>query len=150
GMMERTFTLTGKRPLTANVWELTLAGDSSAMDRPGQFVNIAVAEHFLRRPISVCDIRDGSLTLICRAGGAGTKALCASPLGTSFSLLVGLGNGYNLSQHGTRPILIGGGVGVPPLYGLAKRLLAAGITPLVALGFASAADCFYSSELEAL
>ena len=149
-MKKTTMTLTARRQLTRDVFELTFAGDTSAITRPGQFVNIEIAEHFLRRPISVCDWADGSLTLICRAVGGGTKALCSAPEGTDFDMLTGLGNGYNVTKTTPQPVLIGGGVGVPPLYALAKALLAAGIRPAVALGFGSKQELFYEKEFQAL
>ena len=149
-MNQTTMTLTARRQLTSDVFELSFAGDTSAITRPGQFVNIAVAGQFLRRPISVCDWEDGSLRLICRAMGPGTQALCAAPCGTGFDMLTGLGNGYDLSKAGPRPILIGGGVGVPPLYALARRLCAGGTVPTVALGFGSKQELFYDEEFRAL
>lgn len=149
-MNQTTMRLTAKRQLTRDVFELAFAGNTSAIVRPGQFVNIAVEGQFLRRPISVCDWSEGRLLLICRAMGAGTAALCAAPLGTSFDMLIGLGNGYDAGKAAALPILIGGGVGVPPLYGLAKALLAMGIAPTVALGFGSKAELFYEEEFKAL
>ena len=125
-MNEAILTLQGKRQLTHDVYELTFSGDTSAITRPGQFVNITVQGHFLRRPISVCDWAADKLVLICRAMGSGTQTLCGSPIGTEFNVLMGLGNGYDVDKALThKPVLVGGGVGVPPLYGLAKRLMAA-------------------------
>ncbi len=149
-MRKTEMTLTARRALTRDVFELRLSGDTSAIVRPGQFVNIALPEKFLRRPISVCDWEEGRLTLICRAAGEGTRALCESPVGTVFDLLTGLGNGYDAQKGGDSPILIGGGVGVPPLYALAKALIARGARPTVALGFNTASDCFYLDEFRAL
>ena len=149
-MKRTTMTLTGRRQLTRDVFQLSFAGNTSAITRPGQFVNIEIAEHFLRRPISVCDWSDGSLTLICRAVGAGTQALCSAPEGTDFDMLTGLGNGYDITRTTPKPVLIGGGVGVPPLYALAKALLAAGIRPTVALGFGSRQELFYEEEFKVL
>ncbi len=147
---EVSMTLLAKRPLTADVWELTFAGDTSAIARPGQFVNIAVEGCFLRRPISVCAWCDGQLTLICRAQGAGTRALCDAAPGTAFDMLVGLGNGYDVAKATEKTVLVGGGVGVPPLYALAEALCRRGAPPTVALGFNTAADCFYEEEFQAL
>ncbi len=145
-----TMTLTTKRQLTKDVWELTFSGDTAAIARPGQFVNVLVDGCFLRRPISVCDWAEGRLTLICRAQGAGTRRLCAAEPGTAFDVLTGLGNGYDVSRVTEKTVLIGGGVGVPPLYALARALLARGITPTVALGFNTADDVFYADEFAAL
>ena len=149
-MKQTILTLTAKRRLTRSVFELAFSGDTSAIVRPGQFVNIAVAGQFLRRPISVCDWSCGSMTLICRAGGAGTQTLCSAEAGTQFDMLTGLGNGFDVSLATPHPILIGGGVGVPPLYALAKALQARGITPTVALGFGSRSEVFYEEEFRAL
>lgn len=149
--MKRTvMTLTSRRRLTADIVEMRFTGDTSAISRPGQFVNILLPERFLRRPISVCDWGEGTLTLICRVLGAGTRDLCESAPGTKFDMLTGLGNGYDVEQSPQRPVLIGGGVGVPPLYGLAKALRARGITPVAALGFQTAAARFYVEEFQEL
>ncbi len=149
-MKETRMTLKDRRRLAADVFELRFSGDTSAISRPGQFVDILLPERYLRRPISICDWADGSLTLICKTLGAGTMALCNSPAGTVFDMLTGLGNGYDITRYGKRPILIGGGVGVPPLYALAKALRAKGVELTVALGFNTSADCFYEEEFRAL
>lgn len=148
---EATMTLTARRQLTKDVFELTFSGDTSAITRPGQFVNILVEGCFLRRPISVCDWAPGKLTLIARAQGQGTQTLCHAEIGTRFSMLMGLGNGYDVDaalEH--KPILVGGGVGVPPLYALAKAFLVKGVTPTIALGFNSDKELFYAEEFQAL
>ncbi|MBQ8268338.1 MAG: dihydroorotate dehydrogenase electron transfer subunit [Clostridia bacterium] len=130
--------------------KLTLAGDTSAIQGSGGFVNIKMDELFLRRPISVCDYDDKTLTLIYKIVGKGTEKLAEMENGTELDLLVGLGNGYDLSKSGAAPLLIGGGVGVPPLYKLAKLLLAEGKRVQVVLGFNSGADVFYEDEFRAL
>ena len=149
-MREVAFTLKQSRPLTADTWELILSGDSSDLTRPGQFVNIELPGKFLRRPISVCDWGENTLTLLVRIAGAGSRALTEAVPGTVFSVLSGLGNGFDPSDRGTQPILIGGGVGTAPLYGLARRLIADGVQPTVALGFRTAADAIYTEEFSAL
>lgn len=149
-MPQALMTLTAKKQLTSDVFELTFSGDTSGISAPGQFVNIEISEHFLRRPISVCDYAENSLTLICRAGGSGTRTLCAAAIGTEFDMLTGLGNGYSIEKSTDKPVLIGGGVGVPPLYALAKALLARGITPTVALGFGSKSEVFYEDAFKKL
>ena len=111
------------RPLTADVRELILQGDTAAITRPGQFVNLKLDGCYLRRPISVCDLNADRLTLIYKVGGRGTGLLAEMPAGETLSVLTGLGNGYDLSLAGDAPLLLGGGVGVPPLYLLAKRLI---------------------------
>ena len=119
------FTILENTPLTASVYRMVLRGDTSAITAPGQFVNIALDGKFLRRPISVCDYDSDTLTLIYKVVGSGTAQL-ASMNGGRLDILTGLGNGYDLSAAGNNPVLIGGGVGVPPLYRLAKDLTAMG------------------------
>ncbi len=152
-MNQTVFTLTGKRALAANVYELRFAGDNSAITAPGQFVNIRIDGLYLRRPLSVCDKTADGILLICRASGAGTRMLCDAPVGMEFDMLCGLGNGFDPDAWraaGTRPVLVGGGVGVPPLYWLAKALIAQGAKPVAAFGFGGAADVFYAQEFEEL
>lgn len=137
-------------PLTASVWRMTLAGETDAITAPGQFVNIAVDGLYLRRPISVCDCEEGRLTLIYKVVGEGTERMSRMTAGDELDLLTGLGNGFSIRDGVQRPLLVGGGVGVPPLYLLAKRLLAAGLPVQVVLGFNTAAECFYEAEFRAL
>lgn len=138
--------------IAKDVYKMILQGDTSAITAPGQFVNIKIDGMFLRRPISICDWNENTITLIYKVVGKGTEALChmtsdSAPL----DLLVGLGNGYNTEKCGSSPLLIGGGVGVPPLYGLCKRLNNSGISDItVILGFNSADDVFYAEEFTAL
>lgn len=151
-MKDVCFTLRANRSLTRDIFELTLSGDASDFTAPGQFMNLSVDGCFLRRPISVCDLSDDRRTavLICRAVGRGTRTLCSAAPGSRFSALTGLGNGFSVAACGKKPVLAGGGVGVPPLYLLAKELLRAGKNPVVCLGFASADDAFYEEEFAAL
>lgn len=149
-MTKSAFTLEQARQLTGDVWELTLAGDTSAVTAPGQFVNIRLPGKFLRRPISICDWRSGSLTLLVKEAGAGTRELVRLPAGTELDTLSGLGNGFDLSAVPENAVLVGGGIGAAPLYGLAKRMLAAGRRPRAVLGFRSKADAFYREEFAAL
>ena len=125
-MKETTLTILENTPLTHDTYRLRLAGDTSAITAPGQFVNLKLAGFFLRRPISVCDWTEGELTLIYKVLGRGTAAMTAFAPGAALSVLTGLGNGYDTSCSGERPLLVGGGVGIPPLYGLARRLRAEG------------------------
>ena len=143
------FTILENTPLTASVYRMVLRGDTSAITAPGQFVNIALDGKFLRRPISVCDYDSDTLTLIYKVVGSGTAQL-ASMNGGRLDILTGLGNGYDLSAAGNNPVLIGGGVGVPPLYRLAKDLTAMGKTVSVILGFNTASEIFLREEFEAL
>ena len=147
-MRAERFTVTALRPLTRDVYELRLAGDTAAITAPGQFVNVLVDGLYLRRPISVCDWANGSLTLVFRTVGQGTKRMAEAAPGDGFDLLTGLGNGYDFAGTAA-PLLIGGGVGVPPLYGLCKRMVQRGLRPQVYLGFREAADVFYAEEFAA-
>ena len=113
-------------PLARDVYEMTLEGDTSAITAAGQFVNIKIDGLYLRRPISVCDVDNNRLTIIYKVVGKGTRIMSELGVGVSLDILTGLGNGYNLEKSGDMPLLIGGGVGVPPLYNLAKRLIAQG------------------------
>lgn len=136
--------------LTSEVYRLVLVGDTSAITAPGQFVNIELEGLYLRRPISVCDLDGQHLTLIYKIVGKGTQQLRHMKPGTALDLLTGLGNGYCTDKCGQEPLLIGGGVGVPPLYLLAKILLALGKKPKAILGFNSAQEIFLESEFKDL
>ena len=149
-MKKSVFTLERARRLAGDVWELVLAGDTSAVTAPGQFVNLELPGKFLRRPISVCDWAEGRLTLLVKEAGEGTKELVRLPAGTALSTLSGLGNGFCLGAAPEGAVLVGGGIGAAPLYGLAKRMLAAGRSVQVVLGFRSKEDAFYLEEFAAL
>lgn len=149
-MKKSVFTLEQARQLTGDVWELALAGDTSAVTAPGQFVNLELPGKFLRRPISVCDWAEGGLTLLVKEAGAGTRELVRLPAGTKLDALSGLGSGFDLSSPPENAVLAGGGIGIAPLYGLAKRMRAAGRRPMAVLGFRSKADAFYLEEFAAL
>ena len=126
------------------------SGDTSAITAPGQFVNIQLTGKFLRRPISVCDYDESTLTIIYKVVGAGTEQMSAMKPGEMLDILTGLGNGYDLNLAGDRPVLLGGGVGVPPMYNLAKKLIAMGKEVSVILGFNTASEIFYEQEFKAL
>lgn len=149
-MKQGLFEILSNRALTATVYKMTLAGDTSAITAPGQFVNIKLSGRFLRRPISVCDCTDGVLTIIYKVVGEGTRDMSRMAAGEKLDILTGLGNGYDLAPAGDKPLLLGGGVGVPPLYMLAKQLIAAGKTVHVVLGFNTAAEVFGEEEFRAL
>ncbi len=136
--------------LCENVYKSVFAGDVSGITTPGQFVNVRLDGLYLRRPISVCDLGKDTLTLVYKVVGKGTAALSQAAPGAKFDVLTGLGNGYDLSLSGKTPLLIGGGVGVPPLYYLAKKLIEKGATPTVALGFNRKEEVFFQKEFEAL
>ena len=149
-MKQVVFTLKSTERLAENVYKSVFAGDTSGITGAGQFVNIKIDGLYLRRPISVADKKDGELTLVYKTVGKGTTALSVAAVGTTFDVLTGLGNGYDLSLSGETPLLIGGGVGVPPLYYLAKKLLEKGAKPVVALGFNRKEEVFFVKEFEAL
>ena len=129
---------------------MTLTGDASAIVRAGQFVNVEIGGLYLRRPLSVCDWEAGKVVLVYKVVGAGTRKLARLRPGAALDLLTGLGNGFDAGASGARPLLVGGGVGVPPLYGLARRLMAAGKQVTAALGFATAREAILVNELRAL
>lgn len=135
--------------LTDNVYKMTLSGDVSAITVPGQFVNIKLDGLYLRRPISVCDISNNTLTIIYKVVGKGTKQMSGMHSG-KLDVLTGLGNGYDLTVSGERPLLIGGGVGVPPMYLLAKILIEQGKQVRIILGFNTIKEVFYEEEFKAL
>ena len=149
-MKQSIFTIERSRPLARDVVELRLRGDTSAITAPGQFVNIRLTGKFLRRPISVCNVEGDGLTLIYKIVGGGTRQLAAMQPGQTLDLLTGLGNGYDLSPAGDAPMLLGGGVGTPPMYWLARELISQGKHVRAVLGFNSAEDVFYEDELRAL
>lgn len=137
-------------PLTPLVWKMRLSADTSAITAPGQFVNIHLPGLYLRRPISICDWDEESLTLIYKVVGKGTDAMTRIKPPHRLDLLVGLGNGYDTTKSGQKPLLLGGGVGVPPLYGLCKALLGEGKDVTVILGFNAREELFYEEEFKAL
>ena len=148
-MKQGNFEILQNIALTDNVYKMTLQGDVRAITAPGQFVNIKLDGLFLRRPISVCDVEGDCLTIIYKAVGKGTAQM-AQMKGGTLDVLTGLGNGYDLSLSGDHPVLLGGGVGVPPMYLLAKRLLAEGKKVSVILGFNTQNEVFYEKEFLAL
>lgn len=148
-MQQVVFEIESNVALTPLVYEMRLKGDTSEIKRPGQFVEVALDGLFLRRPISVCDFDEGHLTLVYKVVGKGTDLMASMTAGTRLNILTGLGNGFNtaLSQ---RPLLVGGGVGVPPMYRLARQLIAEGKPVTVVLGFNRADELFYADRFEAL
>ena len=149
-MKQVIFEILSNEALTRDVYRMVLSGDTSAITAPGQFVEIALPGKFLRRPISVCDWAENSLTLIYKVVGHGTEQMAALPAGTRLDVLTGLGSGYNTALSGENPVLVGGGVGVPPLYALCKKLIAEGKKPRVILGFNQESEIFLAKEFEAL
>jgi len=149
-MKQGIFEITENIALTESVFKMILKGDVSAVTAPGQFLNIKLDGLFLRRPISVCDLGEDTLTIIYKAVGKGTEQMSRMIPGETLDVLTGLGNGYDLSLAGESPVLIGGGVGVPPMYLLAKKLIAEGKKVSVILGFNTKAEIFYENEFKAL
>ena len=149
-MTQGLFTILDNKPLTATVYRMVLAGDTGAITKPGQFVNIKIEGQYLRRPISVCDWESGVLTLIYKVVGVGTEKMAVMTARQRLDLLVGLGNGYDTAKSGDAPLLLGGGVGVPPMYGLAKTLIAEGKKVTVVLGFNTKDEIFYEDKFRNL
>lgn len=149
-MQDSIFTIIENIKIAKDVYKMLLRGDTSAIINAGEFVNIQLDGFYLRRPISVCDVEGDVLTLIYKVVGKGTQAMSEMPEGTVLRILTGLGNGYDLTPAGEYPLLVGGGVGVPPMYLLAKRLLAQGKKVSVVLGFNTADEVFYEDEFKAL
>ena len=141
--------ITENIPLTDNVYKMCLKGDVSAITAPGQFINIKLEGLFLRRPISVCDCRGDTVTIIYKVVGKGTEQMSRMHNGT-LDVLTGLGNGYDTTLSGPKPVLLGGGVGVPPLYMLAKQLLSEGKQVSVVLGFNKKDEVFWEKEFKDL
>ena len=142
--------ITENSALTDNVYRMKLSGDISDITRPGQFVNLKIDGLFLRRPISVCDTEGDVLTLIYKVVGAGTEKMAQMTAGAELFALTGLGNGYDTSLSGEKPLICGGGVGVPPLYYLAKKLLSEGKKVFAVLGFNTGKEVFYEKEFRDL
>ena len=149
-MKQSIFKITSNEKIARDIFKMTLAGDTSAITAPGQFVNIKLNGLFLRRPISVCDCVGDTLTLIYKTVGHGTEQMSRMENGDELDLLTGLGNGYNTEASGDSPLLVGGGVGVPPMYMLCRELISEGKNVTVVLGFNSKDDVFYENEFRAL
>ena len=149
-MKDSLFEIIDNRKIAKNTYEMLLRGDTSDITAAGQFVNIKISGFFLRRPISVCDLEGDILTLIYKVVGEGTEVMAGMKIGEKLTVLTGLGNGYDLSLSGDAPLLIGGGAGVPPMFLLARRLIAEGKKPSVILGFGSSDEVFYVEEFEKL
>ena len=149
-MIQGIYQIESNEIIARDVYKMVLRGDTSHVTAPGQFINIKLEGKFLRRPISICDYNDTTLTIIYKAVGKGTEQMSKMKQGQSLDCLVSLGNGFSVEESGACPLLVGGGVGVPPLYRLAKELIQKGAKPTAILGFASKEDVFYQKELEEL
>ena len=149
-MKEVFYTVAENAPIAPGVYRLRLLGDTTAITAPGQFLELKLPGFFLRRPLSVCDWDEGSVTILYKVVGSGTDWLSRCAAGDVLSALSGLGNGFDPAACKDVTLVIGGGIGVPPMYGLAKRLLAAGKTPVSILGFNTASERFYDDAFRAL
>lgn len=147
-MTQGIYTVVSNIALTNSVYKMVLQGDTSALTAPGQFVNLTVDGCFLRRPISVYDWDETTITIIYKVVGEGTEKMAKWQKGYECDILVGLGNGFNMSRSGDTPLLIGGGVGIPPLYGLCRRLISDGKKPTVILGFNEQREIFAKEAFE--
>ncbi len=149
-MKQEIFTIKKNEKIAKDIFLLVLEGNTESITAPGQFVNILIDGLYLRRPISVCDYSENTLTLIYKVVGKGTEIMSKYEPGKNLDLLVGLGNGFDISKSGDTPLLIGGGVGVPPMYNLCKKLIENGKRTSVILGFNSREDVFFEDEFKAL
>ena len=149
-MKQGIFTITENTALTKTVYRMRLSGDTSDVTASGQFVNLLIDGFYLRRPISVCDCEENLLTIVYKVVGKGTEKMSTMKCGETIDILTGLGNGYDLGTAGDAPLLIGGGVGVPPMYLLAKKLIGEGKRVSVVLGFNTKEEIFYEDEFKAL
>ena len=148
-MKQSLFEIKSNKKIARDIFEMVLEGDTSEIVRPGQFINIKLDNLFLRRPISVCDYDDKTVTIIYKVVGEGTEKMSLMESGT-LDVLTGLGNGFNTETSGDKPLLIGGGVGVPPMYNLCRKLIGEGKDVTVIMGFMNKADVFYKDEFEKL
>ena len=144
------YTVTENACIAEKIYKMILSGDISEIKAPGQFVNLKLDGFFLRRPISVCDAENNNLTLIYKTVGKGTDRMSKLKAGKKLDVLTGLGNGYDITLSGNNPLLVGGGVGIPPLYMLCKRLIEKKAKPTVILGFGTAGEVFYENEFKEL
>ena len=149
-MKDSLFTVRSNREIAFDMYEMRLSGPAADCMRPGTFVNLKIEGNYLRRPISVCDATEDELVLLYKVVGEGTAQMSRMTAGMELDLLTGLGNGFSMAIDSQSPLLVGGGVGVPPLYNLARKLLAEGKCVRVVLGFNTASEIFYAEEFRAL
>lgn len=151
-MKDIRFTIKSNNKIADRTYEMTLGckPGEHGIKKPGQFINIRLNGFYLRRPISVCDMTDDTVTIIYKTVGRGTEYMSRLTAGEQLDILSPLGNGYDTSKSGERPVLIGGGAGVPPMYGLCRKLLSEGKTPTVVLGFNNAEEAFYTAKFAEL
>ncbi len=149
-MKRQILKVNNSRELQPGIFIMTLDGDCSEISAPGQFINIRLDGFYLRRPISIYSYDTGFVTIIFKVVGQGTKALAEAERGDTFDVLMPLGNGFDLSKGASKPLLVGGGIGVPPLYGLAEAMVTAGTVPQVVMGFNSEKEIILTDEFRAL
>ncbi len=149
-MQQTIFEIKSNEKIAKDVFKMVLVGDTSGLNNPGQFVNIKLDGFFLRRPISVCDYKENELTLIYKVVGEGTEVMAKMTSGEKLDILTGLGNGFDTALSGDKPVVIGGGVGVPPMFNLAKKLISEGKTVTAVLGFNKEEEIFCKEEFEAI
>ena len=149
-MKEVIYTIKENTKVSRDVFRMVLEGDTGAITGPGQFLNIKLTGRYLRRPISIHDVNDEAVTILYKVVGHGTEDMCAMKPGEKLDVLVGLGNGFDVSCAGKAPLVIGGGIGVAPMYLTAKRLVEAGCDVTAILGFRSKEECYYEEEFKAL
>ncbi len=149
-MTQGIYEILSNEKIALNVYKMILCGDTSGITASGQFINIKLDGKFLRRPISICDYDDKTITIIYKVVGVGTEQMCEMSAGEKLDILVGLGNGYNLDKSGDKPLLLGGGVGVPPMYNLCKKLIEQGKKVSVVLGFNTKEEVFLEEDFKAL
>lgn len=142
------YKIKSNQQIAKNVYEMVLEGDTTYIVRPGQFINIELDGCYLRRPISVCDYDDKTITIIYKVVGNGTEKMATFEEGQILDILTGLGNGFEVKRSGEKPLLIGGGVGTPPMYNLCKKLVEQGKNPVVVLGFGNVDDVFYEEKFK--
>ena len=149
-MKQQIMTILSNEKIAKDIMKMVLSGDTSSLTKPGQFINIKLEGKYLRRPISVCDFDENTLTIIYKIVGSGTQQMAEMTAGETLDILNGLGNGFDITLAGESPVLIGGGVGVPPMYSVCKELEKIGIKSKVILGFNTLEDVFYKEEFEKL
>lgn len=149
-MKQSVFEIKTNEKIADGIYKMILSGETDSITAPGQFINIKLDSFFLRRPISVCDYDENTVTIIYKTVGAGTEKMSTLKSGEKLDILIGLGNGFDTQKSGDNPLLIGGGVGTPPMYNLAKNLSENGKNVTVVLGFNSKSDVFYKKEFKAL
>ncbi len=149
-MYQGLYEIISNKKLAESIFEMILKGDTSSITAPGQFINIKLDGFYLRRPISICDYDDNTITIIYKVVGSGTEVMSKMNTGEKLDVLCGLGNGFDTSKSMDKPVLIGGGVGVPPMYNLCKKLIAEGKEVTVILGFNKKDEIFYEDEFKKL